>query len=186
MKRVLLGMVLAACGGGCGETAGGGAATPTTSTTSAGPAPTPGTNIAWSPDNRKVDKIGKEDGAMKPDGQPDAVITADVQGPAKALFIASVTGKGEPTGDYQADTLVGAEEPPVELSLAGANGKETSGLVAFENGKPLNAADGSLRDLGAGPHKLALHFMDHKSLKDGIRLWMQRPDGSLATSPVLK
>src|SRR5581483_12187910 len=145
MKRVLLGMVLAACGGGGGETAGGGATTPTSST-SAGPAPTPGMAIAWSPDNRKVDKIGKDDGAMKGDGQPDVVVTADVQGPAKALFVASVTAKGEPTGDYQADTLVGAEEPPIELSLAGANGKETSGLVAFENGKQLNAADGSLRD----------------------------------------
>jgi hypothetical protein len=142
--------------------------------------------LAWSPDNRKVDKIGQADGAIKPDGQMDVVVVADVQGPAKALYVAAVTAKGEPTGDYQADTLVGSEEQPVELSLAGANGKETSGLVAFESGKQLSAADGSLRDLSAGPHKLTLHMVDNKSIKDGIRLWLQRPDGSLASSPVLK
>lgn len=181
MKQIFALVVLVGCGGG--DAAGGGATAPTATT--AAPA-TPGLNISWSPDNRKVDKIGPDDGAVKPDGKPDVVITAEVQGPAKALFIATVTGKGEPTGDFQADTLVRDEEPPVELSLSGANGKSTSGLVAFEDGKLLNSADGSLRDLAAGPHKLTLHFADHASIKDGIRLYVQKPDGSLATSAILK
>lgn len=184
MKRMFLGLILVACGGGGGETATGGATTPTSTT--AGPAPAPGLAVSWSPDNRKVDKIGQADGAIKPDGQNDVVVIADVQGPAKALYIASVTAKGEPTGDYQADTLVGGEDQPVDLSLAGPAGKETSGLVAFENGKVLNAADGSLRDLSAGLHKLTIHIVDHKSIKDGIRLYVQRPDGTLASSPTLK
>ena len=183
MKRFLLAALLIGCGGGGGETAGGGPTAPTGTT--AAPA-TPGLTIAWSPDNRKADKIGQDDGAVKPDGKPDVVITAEVQGPAKALFIASVTAKGEPTGDYQADTLVRDEEPPVELSLAGPSGKTTSGLVVFEDGKILNSGDGSLRDLAAGAHKLTIHFADHASIKDGIRLYVQKPDGSLATSPVLK
>jgi hypothetical protein len=182
MKRNLFVLVLVACGGGGGETATGGPTAPTSTSAAA----TPGLVISYSPDSRKVDKVGSGDGASSPDGQKDVVVVADIAGPAKALYVASVTGKGEPTGDYQADTLVGAEEPPVELSLAGPHGKATAGLFVYENDKLLNAADGSLRDLAAGPHKLTLHFADHASLKDGIRLWVQRPDGSLATSPILR
>jgi hypothetical protein len=183
MKRILFALALIGCGGGGGETAGGGPTAPTATT--AAPA-TPGLNISWSADNHKVDKVGAEDGAVKPDGKPDVVIDADVQGPAKALYVATVTGKGEPTGDFQADTLVRDEEPPVELSLAGPHGKATSGLFVYEGGKLLNAADGSLRDLAAGAHKLTIHFADHASVKDGVRLWVQKPDGSLAISPILK
>jgi hypothetical protein len=185
MKRtVFVALVLVGCGGGGADTSTGGATAPTATTGAT--AATPGLTIAWSPDNRKADKIGPDDGATKPDGKPDVVVSAEVQGPAKALFIATVTGKGEPTGDYQADTLVRDEELPVELSLAGPSGKTTSGLVAYEDGKMLNAADGSLRDLAAGAHKLTIHIVDHAAIKDGIRLYVQRPDGSLAISPILK
>ncbi len=109
MKPHLLALLLVACGGGGGETATGGPTAPTASTSSAS---TPGLKLAWSPDSRKVDKVGSGDGASSPDGQKDVVVAADVEGPAKALYVASVTSKGEPTGDYQADTLVGEEQPP--------------------------------------------------------------------------
>ena len=122
MKRYLFALALAGCGGGGGETASGGPAAPTASTVSTS-ASTPGLKLAYSPDSRKVDKVGSADGAASPDGQKDVVITADVEGPAKALFVvaegsvsanprscgcvASVDGAGRgeggtsPTGDPQ-------------------------------------------------------------------------------------
>jgi hypothetical protein len=177
-----------ACGGG-GTPEGGGPTAPTTGPT--GPtattaAATPGLSLAWSPDSRKVDKVGGTDGALSPDGTKDVVCIADVEGPATALFIAAVTSKGEPTGDFQADTLVGGQALPIELSLAGAAGKESAGLVAFEGDKLLNAPDGSLRALSPGPHKLTIYMNDHAAIKDGIRLFVQRADGSLAKSTILR
>jgi hypothetical protein len=142
--------------------------------------------IAWSPDNRKVDKVGFGDGAAKPDGKNDVVLVVEFDGPATALFVSSVTDKGEPTGDYQADTLVGNQALPNELSLVGANGKESPGLFVFDADKLQNATDGSLKALSSGHHKLTLNFADSDAIKEGVRLYIQSPDGSVSRSPVLR
>lgn len=175
--------LLVACGGGAAPE-GAGPATPDPAGGGGTSAPS-GASLSWSPDSRKVDKVGKEDGAASPDGQKDVVVIAEVQGPATALFVAAVTAKGEPTGDWQADTLIGDAALPIELSLAGPSGKTTTGLFAFENDKLINAPDGSVK-LGPGPHKLTLNMADHAAIKDGIRLFVLRADGSIAKSPILR
>jgi len=181
MRALLIAVALIACGGG-GSTPPGGATSPSTTTSHVA---TPGLALAWSPESHKVDKVGIGDGALAPDGKPDSVCIADVVGPATALFISAVTSKGEPTGDFQADTLVGNQQHPIELSLVGAEGKTSAGLAVFEDGKLLNAPDGSLKPLAAGPHKLTLYFPDHPASKDGVRLYVLMQDGSLARTPTL-
>lgn len=182
MRRALaLGFVVAC--GGSGAATGPAAGPPSPS---AGGAADAGVNLRWHPDSRKVDRIGKGDGDFSPDGEPDAVCAAHVEGPAKALFVVSTTEKGEPDGDYQADTLVAGQEEPMVLSLAGPNGEETSGLAVEERGALLNARDGSIPALGPGPHDLVLTFRDRPAVHDGIRLYVLRPDGSLSASPLLR
>lgn len=177
--------LLVACGGGGAPEGAGPTAPDPAGGGAGGGAATPGLSLSWSADSRKVDKIGKDDGAARPDGQKDVVVVAEVEGPASALVVASVTAKGEPTGDWQADTLVGDTALPIELSLAGPSGKATMGLFAYENDKLINAPDGSLK-LGPGPHKLTINMADHAAIKDGIRLFVLRADGSIAKSPVLR
>src|SRR4051812_22004865 len=56
---------------------------------------------------------------------------------------------------YQPDTLVGQTESPEELGAK--PGRGTSGLGVVEGDKMLNAADGSLSELGPGMHRLLLY-----------------------------
>lgn len=178
--RFWLLLVVAGCaGGGAGD--GAGPAVPTGPANTAG-----GIAFSFSPDSRQVDKVGIHDGALAPDGTKDVVCWAEVEGPATALFVAAVTNKGEPTGDFQADTLVGSEPLPIDLSLAGATGTESAGLFVFEGDKLLNTPDGALRPLGAGRHRLTLYMNDHPAIQGGIRLFVLHADGSVAKSAILR
>lgn len=164
-------------GGGNGGNGGNGGASPAASG---------GVSLSWAPDSRKVDKAGATDGAVGADGTKDIACVAEIEGPVTALFVAAVTGKGEPTGDWQADTLVGNQALPIELSLIGSEGKTSAGIVVYEGDKLLTAPDGSLKGLGAGSHKLILYMNDHAATKDGIRLFVQKGDGSIAKSGILR
>lgn len=184
LPRALIGCALAACAlVGCGGAAVGESTGPVVSGPTRGASG--GIAFSFSPDSRQVDKVGVSDGAMGPDGSKDVVCLAEVEGPATALFVAAVTSKGEPTGDFQADTLVGGEPLPIELSLAGAAGKDSAGLFVFEGNTLLTAPDGSLRPLAAGRHRLTLYMTDHAAIRDGIRLFVLHPGGSVEKSAVL-
>lgn len=182
----ILTLALVGCGGGGGGTPPSVATNDTNKPLVPAPDASPGFSLAWHPDSRKVDRFGSADGATKPDGAKDVVVVAEMDGPATALFVTTVTDKGEPTGDFQADTLVGDETQPIELSLVGPQGKTSAGLFVFEGDQSLNATDGSLKPIPSGHHKLTLYFADHPSVKDGIRLYALSPDGSLKKSPILK
>lgn len=140
-----------------------------------------------SKESGKVDKVGKADGALKPDGEKDAVFTLKVSGPIDALFLASVDKKGDSLGEFQADSLVGSQVQPNELAVAKA-GKLTLGLAAFEGDKLLNAADGSLTGaIGAGEHTLTVYVANVPNLKPGkaLRVWAQMPDHTVVAGPTL-
>lgn len=146
-------------------------------------------SFARGADTGKVDKVGMADGSLKPDGQKDASFAIKLTGPVDAFFIAPVDKTGEPTGDFQADTLVGKETMPNELAKHMHGGK-TLGIAVYEGDKLLNGADGSLRGkIGAGEHTLTLYIVNAPSIKPGkaVRVYAQMPDGTLvASTPLAK
>jgi hypothetical protein len=143
------------------------------------PAGTAAPSLEKAPDSGKVDRIGAADGSLKPDGVNDLSFVAEVDGPVAAIYLVSVDEKGTPNGQYQADTLVGQAETPKELGAKPGSG--TSGLGVAEGERLLNAADGSLPEVGPGKHKLTLYVATSSALQSGarLRLYVQRPDKTL-------
>ena len=123
--------------------------------------------------------MGAADGSLVPDGTNDVSFVSEVEGPIGAVFLVSVDANGAPTGQYQADTLVGATESPKELGAKPGSG--TSGLGVVEGDKLLNAADGSLGVIGPGKHHFVLYVAPSDGLKPGtlVRVYVQRPDNAL-------
>ena len=160
---VLVSLLSCACGGAAAS------ANAPTSTVRA--------TIERSPDSGKVDRVGAADGALAPDGNSDLAFRCVVDGPVTALFLATVDETGNPTGAFQADTLVGAAESPRELGARSGGG--TLGLGVTENDQLLNAPDGSLAPLGAGPHQLVLYVAasdDTVPIGTRLRLFVMRPN----------
>ncbi len=170
-------LVLAACGG---EAVPASPASP-----GAAPRLTSAMTLERSPDSGQVDRVGADDGALHADGVKDLSFVTQVDGPIAAVFLVSVDEQGKPTGQYQADTLVGDQPGPPDLG--GRTGGTTSGIGVVEGGKLLNAKDGSLPPLGAGPHHLTLYVAESATLKSGtkLRVYFQRPDRSLVAGGTL-
>ena len=137
------------------------------------------------PESGKTDKVGGSDGALKPDGNPDLAFTADVEGPIAALFIISVTAKGEPNGEYQADTIVALDQFPADFPIAQRAGMLTAGIGVWEGGKLLSKDDGSL-SIPAGAHKLDIYVSSTGVLKQGskVQIWTMRPDKTTSKGPI--
>jgi hypothetical protein len=146
---------------------------------------TTGATLEKSPDSGQVDRVGPDDGALRPDGVKDLAFVTQVEGPVAAIFLASVDDKGAATGQYIADTLVGDQQGPKELT--GRPGGTTSGIGVFENDKMLNGPDGQLAGLGSGSHRLTLYVAATATLKAGtkLRVYLQRPDKSLVPGATL-
>ncbi|HSO32212.1 MAG TPA: hypothetical protein VLT33_06850 [Labilithrix sp.] len=181
--RIIGGLAAAALVVACGGEAATG--TPAVSPT---PSPSPtmtAVTLERSPDSGQVDRVGADDGALYPDGVKDLSFVAQIDGPIAAVFLVSVDDQGKPTGQYQADTLVGDAIGPAELGAKPGSG--TSGLGVAEGERMLNAKDGSLPPLGAGPHRLTLYVAESATLKSAkkLRVYVQRPDKSLAAAGTL-
>lgn len=175
-----LAAVLVACGGEAATVA-----PPAAPSSPLAPTVTSGALLERSPDSGQVDRVGADDGALHPDGVKDLSFLAQTDGPVSAVFLVSVDDQGKPTGLYQADTLVGDQPGPAELG--GRSGGTTSGIGVAETGTLLNAKDGSLAPLGAGPHRLTLYVAESATLKAGtkLRVFFQRPDRSLVAGGTL-
>jgi len=179
----LLFSFLFACGACGGE-----AAAPPSAPASPGLAPSVTAGVMTlerSPDSGQVDRVGADDGALYPDGVKDLAFVVQVEGPLTSLFLVSVDEQGKPTGLYQADTLVGDALGPVELGAKPGSG--TSGLGVAESGRMLNAKDGSLPPLGAGPHRLTLYVAESATLRSAkkLRVYVQRSDRGLVAGGML-
>jgi hypothetical protein len=173
-----------ACGGEPKEPKVPGPTTTTTTTTTAGAEKTAITSFAKAPDFLKVDKVGGSDGALKPDGNMDAAYTLEIDGPVTALFVLSSDASGTPTGDYDADTLVGGQDIPKEVGVT-LKGHSTAGLGVFEGDKLVSAPDGSL-NLGPGKHKLTVYFANTGVLVPGasVVVFAQGADKAVVKGPV--
>lgn len=176
MRSMKLGhlVVLSACGGHTPP-----AAPPPSPVHGEAVATTDAATLEKSPDSGQVDRVGAADGSLGPDGTNDLSFVSETEGPVAAMFLVSVDRGGAPTGQYQADTLVGQVESPRELGAKPGSG--TAGLGVVEGDKVLNASDGSLPEVGPGKHRFLLYIAPSPSLQPGTRLrvYVQRPDKSL-------
>ncbi|MFO0670369.1 MAG: hypothetical protein U0235_12205 [Polyangiaceae bacterium] len=139
-----------------------------------------------STESMKVDKVGGSDGALKPDSSPDLAFEAEVEGPIKAVFLISTDAKGMPTGEYQADSIVGLNELPKDFPIAVRAGMLTAGVGVWEGAKMLSRPDGSLEPIGPGAHKLSLYVASTGVLAPGshVRLIVLRADNTISEGPV--
>ena len=137
------------------------------------------------PDSGQVDRVGPSDGALTADGTNDLSFVTQLEGPVAALFLVGVDDSGKPTGSYQADTLVGASESPVELGAKPGSG--TSGLGVFEGDKALNTKEGALDAVAAGPHRFTLYVAPTAALTAGtkLRVYALLPDKTLLAGPTI-
>ena len=136
-------------------------------------------------DSGQVDRVGPSDGALTPDGEKDLGFVVQFEGPASALFLVGVDDSGAPTGTFQADTLIGDSEGPKELGAKPGGG--TLGIGVMDGEQVLNAKDGSLPDIGPGPHRLNVYVSTTPAAAAGkkIRLYVLRPDNRLVPGATL-
>lgn len=134
----------------------------------------------------KVDKVGPRDGAFTPDGLNDLVFGAVLDGPATAIVIVSVDASGVANGAFYADTYVGEQVPPLEVSGDVKLGRESFGIGVYEGDVLLNAKDGSLPMLTAGRHELTLHVSTGEPPKGRFRAYAVFDDRSVAASPIAR
>lgn len=154
-----------------------------------GPITTKVTAFDVNRENLNVDRISMRDGNFSPDGNRDHVFDATVDGPADALFIVTVTDKGEPITGFRADTVQGGEELPQELAAAGRVdvGKLTPWIAIAENNKFINQDNGKLYPLSEGPHVLKMYVPNTGTLLAGahLRLYARHPSGVLVGGPIV-
>lgn len=144
------------------------------------------TAFAVAPASGKVDRVGTGDGAFSPDGTPDLVFTAELDGPAVAMAIASVDGRGSADGAFSADTLVGEQTTPIEISSDVRLGKSTAGVAVYEGDALRNAPDGSLPMFAPGHHSLTIHVSPSSMPRGPFRAYAVFDDHSVAESPVAR
>lgn len=139
-------------------------------------------------DNLRVDRIAMRDGGMRPDGNRDLVFRATVEGPADALYLVTVSERGEPLYGFRADTIVGHEELPSSLGSVVDIGQLTVWIAVVENERFINAEGGTLGTLPAGSHQLRLYVPNTGNLMPGtyLRLYARSLNGGLAPGPVIR
>jgi hypothetical protein len=143
------------------------------------------TAFAVSMENLNVDKVGLRDGFMKPDGNRDLAFTMTVEGPFDAVFLVSVSAKGEPVYGLRADTLTNTQEIPQELGGVIDTGKMTIGVGVVEGGRFINGESGSVH-AGPGTHNLTLYVANTATLNAGanVRAYVRVEGGPLIPGPI--
>lgn len=172
-----------------GMLARGGCLALTTALASCSPAASPDTAAGGSGDAKvasfkvsstafHVDKIGGGDGSLEPDGIPDAVFDATVEGPALGLILLAKNASGAPCAQW--DTLTGKDTLPTGAGLYSTHGDSTAGVVVFEGDVQKTRTDGSIPPLSAGPHTFTLYaeLRDVPQMRS-VELLLQRADGTL-------
>ncbi len=137
-----------------------------------------------SPESFQVDRVGSGDGSLDPDGVPDAVFHATVDGPVNAVVLLALDSTGHPVGQW--DTLTGGDKLPRGEGLFSPNGDSTFGLALYEGGVRLNHNDGSVSPLARGRHEIDLvaGVRDVDAARSAV-LVLERPDGELVRGPAV-
>jgi hypothetical protein len=171
---------LLACGGAEG-------AAPQTPADVATPAPPAITAFVKRADSQQVDKIGGNDGNLKPDGFKDAAFDVTLRGPIVALYMFSTNDKGEPDGSWQWDTRVADEAFPSALKSFRPKGGMTGAIGVFEGEKVLNAANGSFNLPAGSEKKVVVYVADQGAFQAGahFKLVAEGPDHTIVDGPVL-
>lgn len=142
--------------------------------------------FAVAPDSLKADKIGGTDGAIRPDGSPDAAFTLDVSGTFIAAFVITTDEKGTPDHNAQWDTLTANQDMPPAMRGLVKSGGMTSGVGFFEDGQVANQTDGSMART-SGEHHYQIYLPTNGILAPGVhvQLVLERPDHEVVRSPVV-
>ena len=102
-----------------------------------------------------LDMVGKGDSAIYPDGEPDATIAAQLEGPIDGLVLVTTDSSGTPSGHQQWDTVVGQDPlPPIGGGFDGVGG-DTWVLGVMEKDVMRNDPTGRVV-LGPGKHSVLL------------------------------
>ncbi|MFN0062824.1 MAG: hypothetical protein ACKVPX_09930 [Myxococcaceae bacterium] len=127
-------------------------------------------DFAVAPESMTLDRIGVFQ--LTPNGNPDGVFTATVQGPITSIMLHSVDANGNTAGSQFWDTRAG---------------DATWFLGVEEDGVLVNNADSSIPEVSAGVHRLKLYATSSGYFGSGyhFRLALTLPDGSTLRSPVL-
>jgi hypothetical protein len=170
-----------ACGGGAEEAA------PKSPADVAKPAPPAITAFAKRADSQQVDKIGGNDGNLKPDGFKDAAFDVTLRGPIIALYLFSTNDKGEPDGSWQWDTRVANEAFPDALKSFRPKGGMTGAVGVFEGDQALNAANGGFTLAAGSEKKVVVYVADQGAFQAGahFKLVAEGPDHAIIDGPVL-
>jgi hypothetical protein len=138
------------------------------------------------PDSGMVDRVGRGDNALAPDGLPDQSVTMTVQGPIYQLVIISTDVSGAPAGGDENDTIVGSQPIPAAIGSPFTIGSQTWVLGVYENGRLLNNPDGSIPLLSSGMHTLTAYFSPGAGFGTRHeRIVAVGVDGILALGPVV-
>jgi hypothetical protein len=136
-------------------------------------------DVKLAPDAFKVDKVGGGDGSVEPNGVPDAVLQATVEGPALGLILVAKDAHDAPIAQW--DTLTGKDTLPPNAGLYSTHGDSTAGVVVFEGDVRKTRTDGSLPPIAAGVHTFLL-YVEIRDVPQmtSVELLLQRNDGSIA------
>jgi hypothetical protein len=140
--------------------------------------------VKLAPDAFKVDKVGGGDGSVEPNGVPDAVFEATVEGPALGLILVAKDERDAPIAQW--DTLTGKDTLPPNAGLYSTHGDTTAGMVVMEGDVRKTRSDGSLPPIAAGVHTLTIYaeIRDVPQVKK-VELLLQRNDGTLVRGPTI-
>ena len=177
---VILGMGLAACGGGGDES--GGTKTPNDVKTTAGQ-PAAITQFVKRDDSLKVDKVGPSDGALTPDGKMDAAFDVTIRGPVISVLVDSADDD-----KWQWDTYTKVNDVPASMKAFAAGGAFTGQVAVFENGKVLNNPDGSVEIKDNVEHHVVVYIADTGAFVAGaaFKIYAEGADHKIVEGPVLK
>lgn len=136
------------------------------------------------PTSLKIDKTSSTDGPIKTDGNNDGAATLTIDGPVSALALITVDASGAPADGQQWDTVTG--KMPAGWKTSFEEGGSTWQLAVEENGKPMNAKDGTLTPLGPGKHVLMLYGSDSGFFTHEYKFMVlaERPDHSVVKSNI--
>jgi hypothetical protein len=111
-------------------------------------------------------------GAIASDGEADQSFDLLVDGAVEAITLASVDSAGRPWGTNRWGT--GADLARWQLAV-------------FEDGRPLNRADGGMYPLSERSHRLRLYVSDNGSFEPGsyFRVYVESPGGHVTASAAL-
>lgn len=125
------------------------------------------------------DRVGADDDAAGPDGEPDNVFKVILEGEIEDLIVSACTAENEPSSSHW-DTITGDDPIPSDFSYSTGDQTWIVGVIA-KSAEILNDEDGDIDPLSFDePTEVTLFMQNDGSIQPGARLCVYafRPNGS--------